>query len=321
MSYKILKKIFIFLLLTLVNPIFYTAHSLNKDEVSDRELLIMSTLSYCNTVYKDDIPKMVETFLEKHSIYKSLMNPSELEDWKILDYEINLNDVKSSFSIFVFQKGDDIVIVPRGTDNGVFFENSKYLTSNEHPQAKYLKVFLKNLVQKIKINNNLKIYLAGHSLGGYLSLYGTGVLLQIPKIRNHIVKTVTFNGLGLGNFTDPNILKQLYNTTIRCKIINYKIPGDLVSSFGAHITKCITLNVSRDVIDDLNLPHKLPAATAHKITMFFFTNQFKPFKKNNSQTNIINNPIETPDPIVPKTPSRPINLFNPYNINSTIIKE
>lgn len=226
------------------------------EEVTVKQLSILSALCYYNEV-ENNVSEMIKINME------DILEPEEIknwENWEIVDCTINDNHRSFGFSCFTFKKGSNIVITARGTDGGVLYENWRYFIPNhEHPQAQYMKKYILHLLEKKIINNNTNIYITGHSLGGYLSLYGTGVLMQIDELKGQFVKVVTFNGLGLGSYTDPSILKQLYSLDPK-KIINYRIKGDLVSYIGTHITTLITLQPAKD--------KSMASLSVHSISQF-----------------------------------------------------
>lgn len=247
----------------------------SDDNVSERELLILTVLSYSNKQTLNQNAILTAEFLNQYGLNSKMIHSDEISNWKVVDYEINDNNVKSGFSVYTFQKGNNIVIIPRGTDGGVISENWRYLASNEHPQAKYMESYIRKLVPLLSSIKECKLYLCGHSLGGYLALYGTGVILQFPELHECFAKTVTFNGLGLGKHTNPAVLSELYKIE-KNKIVNYRINGDIVSYFGNHITISISLNLINSPL--IKRPksgwYLLPSANSHNLAQFFFHDPF-----------------------------------------------
>lgn len=240
------------------------------NSLTERQILTLAALCYYNNV-TENVADMLEMDMG------NLVDKEEIVDWqgwKIVDYTINDNNKYYGFSAFTFKKGDDVVVAYRGTDGGLLYENWRYfIPFHEHPQAPYCREYIQNLVKKKVVTEDTHLYVTGHSLGGYLSLYAVGFFLQIDNLKACLVKVVTFNGLGLGKYTDPKIMKSLLNVDTS-KIVNYKMKGDVVSSIGTHITKLITLS-----------PHKrISPWAAHSILQFFDQDAFT--YSRNSDSNV-----------------------------------
>lgn len=235
------------------------------DTVSERELLLLTVISYSNEQEIGREVKLTNNMIKFYQWDSGMVSQDEVRGWTVLDFDINDNSSKDGFSIYVFKKGKNIVITPRGTDGGMFTENWKYLISNEHSQAKYMEKYVSQLVPILAKDKDCKIYFCGHSLGGYLALYGTGVLMQYPEICEHFVKTITFNGLGLGKNTNKLVMNELYKLK-KEQILNYRINGDIISHIGDHITSCISLNLVKSNLWDV--------FSAHRLTCFFFNEPF-----------------------------------------------
>ncbi len=240
---KIIKKIWITLTLTyFILPISYAEeiHTL-----SEREILGIATICYNNTPI-EKFPNLKEEKKFNAKWFGGYSDPKEFSSFKIEDYVINKSNKKmSGFSAITYSKDNNIIIAFRGTDNGIINENWKYIIPNrQHPQAKYADQYIKKIEDSNLIEENTNLYITGHSLGGYLAIYATGIVLKSDKLKKHFVKTTTFNGLGLGYISDEQIKDNLENID-KDKLINYKIEGDIVSLIGKHFTDFITLkNIS-----------------------------------------------------------------------------
>lgn len=271
----IYKRFKAFVFLIIISFLTVNVNASSPDTITDRQLLIFSTLCYSNEPLEDAC-EMISNKTVASNWLKDKIYLSELSEWKVVFYEINDNSNKSGYSVFVFKKEDNVVIAFRGTDGGMFYENWRYLMPlSEHPQAKYASQFIKNLEETSYIDDNSKIYITGHSLGGYLSLYSGGILAQNQSLRNKLIKIVTFNGLGLGSYTDSSITTALYSLNPE-QIINYRIDGDAVSFFGNHFTNVISLKF----IPIPEIPYNFIyywAAASHSIYQFFY---HEPFMKN-----------------------------------------
>lgn len=221
----------------------------NRNSVSEREFLILALLTYSNEFdpnNSDPVSLLTSRFFERVDINDDAITESDLDGWRIVDYEINSrNSERAGFSVAVYRKKNNLVIVPRGTDGGVFFENWKYIFRDEHPQAVYMTNYLQRKVipylYKAPDRKDLKIYFCGHSLGGYLALYGAGFLLGYSDFAKNITNIVTFNGLGLDKKTNPDILSRLKRLDTK-KIIHYRVTRDIVSLLGMTFSKPISFN-------------------------------------------------------------------------------
>lgn len=215
--------------------------------VTDRELLMLAILSYDNAPQKDTSQMGNEKFNSKW--FGEFGDPSELVEWETVDYIIN-KDIENmnGFSVVTYRKRDNLVIAFRGTDSGLVKENWKYfIARNQHPQAKYISGYIDRLKEYGIIQPNTKIYLAGHSLGGYLTIFALGQALLDEDLKDKVVRAVTFNGLGLGYIKDKALNKVLSNAD-KNLLVNYAVKGDVVSIIGRHFTpiKYVKLVLSKN---------------------------------------------------------------------------
>lgn len=212
-------------------------------------------------------------------LFYGLASTSEVADWKIVNYtKFRTTVIKGTaeFTAMTFKKGNNIVIAYRGTDFddiGDWTQDIMYgligYAGQERVAQDYAKIVAKHYIEE---NNNINIYVTGHSLGGYLAQIGGAALAEEEKYINNIKEIGYFNGMGLHFFS--NIVKNLkpqnsklakYNisnseykqlidgksmlnrtqksaeralTNLKNrggKIISYYINGDIVSSLGTHI--------------------------------------------------------------------------------------
>lgn len=210
--------------------------------VSDRELLMLTIMSYKNN-QKENTWENTENEEFNLRWFAGYTNASELKGWKMVDCIINENlKNMGGFSVVTYKKGNNIVIAFRGTDSGVISENFEYIIPRrEHSQVKYLIQYIDSLRHKSFIKNDTKIYIAGHSLGGYLAIYGLGKILKMKELKDKVVKVITFNALGLGYIIDKSIEKELSESAVSI-LFNYAIKGDIISIIGKHFTKLIYLD-------------------------------------------------------------------------------
>ena len=152
------------------SPLLNVCAQEDSEILSDRECAILSLVTYCNDQSSMNNILKSEEFTKRCA--KAKVSKSELTGFKNVDSIINLRKFTgSSFSVNTYKKGNNVVVAFRGTDEGVIQENLSYLMSRErHEQAKYAKEYIDNLSNKEFVDENTKIYITGHSLGGYLAL-------------------------------------------------------------------------------------------------------------------------------------------------------
>ena len=280
MNKQFIKKRIIFTFISLFFIIFHSKVAKFKAEVSNRELLIFANIAYYNNLEDENLEIALEKkYAAENLEAKRSFAPYEMGGWRIIDKDINIsNKSKGGFSAIVFKKENDIVISFRGSDGGVWSENYKYLIPiHRHPQTVYLKNFIQNVANSNYINKNTKIYTTGHSLGGYLSLYSAGVILQNEKLCALLQKTVSFCGFGLGRIADREIINVLRSSKFR-NIENYHVKGDIISYFGEFITKPIILkfiNIQTSKNKNPRSIYSLKLAKAHQIAQLFCHDIFK----------------------------------------------
>lgn len=202
---------------------------------------------------------------------------NEVSDWKLVNYtKYNTTIFKgmAEFTAMTFKRGDDIVIAYRGTDfddigdwaQDLFYGLVGY-AGQEGVAQDYARTVAKHFVSQ---NPNTRIYVTGHSLGGYLAQIGGAALVeQGSPYRNNVKEISYFNGMGLKfwsniakkitstklsllgikktqlnqllsdnspiNLTQNNAMNALKSWKNKGKLISYHIKGDLISSLGTHV--------------------------------------------------------------------------------------
>ena len=254
-----------------------------KRAVNDKELLILSMLAYSNYPTEKGKSDCSVTEIWEESFADVAINCWEgnrdlvknMDGWFVYDYDINTGEDlfgEKGFSVISFKKDNNIVVAFRGTDQGLFFENWKYIIHyTEHPQSVYVSAYLGKLKQKGKLNGDVNVYFTGHSLGGYLALYATGLFLSDNNFKRKFVRTATFNGLGIG-FTDGYKVRKNLSKLNDDQLVNYRIDGDAVSRMGKHFKNVVTIKFT---YINSNWSKVFAWTQApHLITQFFFSGYF-----------------------------------------------
>lgn len=120
-------------------------------------------------------------------------NNIKFDGWTVENHLINNSmNLCDRFSAVTYKKGDNLVIAFKGTDFGVFIENKWYLfTFNTHPQSKFA-FFIDTIANLNLVDENVKIYLTDHSLGGYLAIYAFRYMLNYSSIKYKIINVKVF---------------------------------------------------------------------------------------------------------------------------------
>lgn len=163
------------------------------------------------------------------------------EGYEMIGYVPNSND---GFSAYVVKKGDDVVIVFRGTDSrrdgfeDVKMVNPFKLHTEQFNDGQRLYDTIKNS-EKFK---NCRIILTGHSLGGSIS--------QLIGSLND-VDTVTFNPHAIGD-----VIQKMANERDKSieifpeRVINYRRPWDGLSAIWSSNNIGTTYKVQGRVMEE-----------------------------------------------------------------------
>ena len=210
-------------------------------------------------------------------LFYGLASTDEVKDWKIVNYTKFNTTVFSGtaqFSAMTFKRGNDIVIAYRGTDfndAGDWIQDLFYGLVGYAGQEGVTQDYAKTVAKHYASNNdNIRIYVTGHSLGGYLAQIGGATLAGDEEFKDNLKEIVYFNGMGLQfwsnimsslnltkrnkfniNTSEYNLLKNVNSKLNKFqfeaeenlsiwknnggKLISYHINGDLISSLGTHI--------------------------------------------------------------------------------------
>lgn len=247
-----------------------------KAEVTDREMAIASAMSYV-PLQKDKtmaqcfdlkgnktISKVVNYVNGKFNLH-DYATLEELNDWIVDEYKLTRELTQSGLNIFRLKKDNNLMIIITGTNSLTdAFEDIRYGVKNSTRQEKYMKKYLlETLDIYSKENENYNIYIAGHSLGGYLAQVGGAYIEDNINSNDEyknlkLARVVDFNGMGINYLTalgeDLNYGNK--NKTIETlksigqdgRLIEYYTYGDIVSSLGVHYGEMRELTPSIDSI-------------------------------------------------------------------------
>lgn len=209
-------------------------------------------------------------------LFYGLASTNEVADWKLVNYsKFNTTVYKGNaqFTAMTFKRGNDIVIAYRGTDFddiGDWLQDICYGTIGYAGQELVAQDYARLVAEHYaKNNNNVKIYITGHSLGGYLAQIGGGVLAGDNNYSDNLKEVSYFNGMGLQfwantvssltaslrnkyniNTDEYKQLKDINSNLNKIqistrdslknwknkggKLVSYQINGDLISALGVH---------------------------------------------------------------------------------------
>ena len=269
---KYFMSIIIFLLVIIFSFSVVKAEEVEAITVSDREMAIACALSYVpltegKTMSQNFdlgsfklISKTVNFVNAKFNLH-DYATIHELDDWTVADFH-NKEISEKSMAAFVLEKDNNLIIVFRGTDTEALADVA-YGINNYHNQEEYAKKYVLEILEKYSAKEGeYKIYVTGHSLGGYLAqIAGAEIARNIEQYDNlELDRIVDFNGIGINFLT---YLGEEYNygnqaETIETlkdlgkeegKLISYYTYGDLVSALGVHYGEMRMLLPSIDSVD------------------------------------------------------------------------
>jgi hypothetical protein len=269
-------------------------HNPKKYDVSQTHLTLMSDLSYINL---EKMEGSLMTDLKDLSSIKENVSVKDridrLEGWKIANAE-NSNWYDSGLGALALKRGDQIVLAYRGTEpelagwNDILADIQLGLINQNH-QIDNAQRFAVNSILENKDTN--KLYVTGHSLGGYLAQkisydiiknqLSTN-LMMFPwneiKLKNklkdesYFQRGVTFNAPGFqpSLLFPPIPVTALMSDSYDDKVKNYRIDGDMVSQvwlkFGDEITldNLKVKDITGDADDEaIYGPHDIAEFYAH----------------------------------------------------------
>lgn len=244
MKKKILSIIIIFLaVIPILNTKEYDVITKRKnylegnEQVSHKELALASALSYmplpasCKLV-KNKLNKPCyfsdrEIVVDKINQYINLHNyatSKELDGWQLVDYTAQktakvTTGLDRLFNAYTLKKGNNIIILFRGTDFAditEWIQHLSYATSSVHKQEAYAE---KYVLQQAKKYKDCNIYITGHSLGGYLTEIAASTLTK--AIENGKNNSTDWDGWNLNKVYNINDLLDSNGTFNDYKDINF----------------------------------------------------------------------------------------------------
>ena len=128
--------------------------------------------------------------------------------------------------------------------------------TNFHVQEVFANAYVDRIMNKYsKMEGNYKIYVTGHSLGGYLAqVTGARIAQKEENYKNvKLAKIVDYNSMGM-NFIQVlgvlrlRVINTLKKLSAEGRLVEYNIMGDLVSAGGVHYGEIRTMYPSIDNI-------------------------------------------------------------------------
>lgn len=159
--------------------------------------------------------------------YKTGASMKELDGWELMNYSkiktLDRVDNMALFTGMTFRKGNNIVIAFRGTDFDDIGDWAQdlfgYGIAGDTVHQSVAEQYAIQIARKaIKADANAKIYVTGHSLGGFLAQIGGAALLDTVDTKDHVEEIAYFNGMGLHFFSGfenkINEIKNLFNVDL-----------------------------------------------------------------------------------------------------------
>ncbi|SCI89152.1 Protein of uncharacterised function (DUF2974) [uncultured Clostridium sp.] len=237
----------------------------NKNIYVSEYMLFESADLASKIIEKNPIGKTIgEIFKDK---YKSI------KDFKVIRYE----NGERGFGGIALRCGNSLIVSYKPTRSYMDWIENFTTQFMPHPQRDYAIEFIKPLV-----NNDTKVYISGHSLGGLLAQYATYDLVN-KGYKN--VKTVTFNS---ANTLNPMHIKGKYAPPI--------IKNSLIKDYIVAYMNLIPKKNEDYIIDASYITSFLNKSIEYK--GFVDINNYR-FKKSDfkNYNNIVKNYIVSNDPL------------------------
>ncbi|MFC5530693.1 lipase family protein [Cohnella yongneupensis] len=273
--------------------------------LNDSHLLIFSSLAYVH-FNSTDIGKSIQDLKQLKEVHDGVLSDlasvkatsliDELKNWKLVKTFDDPDQSGIGFSIFRNESTNELVIAYRGTalkEVGDIMADINILLEPGNLDSQQEKMGALNIAAVIAAYPTSKIYITGHSLGGYLAQVMTVLIkerklesdLVLPKIKegenveginelqqkvlelkdalvkipydSNIVRTVTFNAPGSSQSSlRPNYGYKTYGSLVT----NHVILSDQIGNLFTHLGSVVYhLPMLKEVV-----PFK-----AHSLTRFY----------------------------------------------------
>ncbi len=233
--------------------------------MSDRDYAMFAKLAYLDSYgpgnYED--PSLLQ-----YASPQEVMN-----DWELVE-SITMRPAHTAgafglFSANVFKNDKQVVLAFRGTSEWQEWGNDALFPVGT-PEANCAVSFGTQMATKYR---DCKIYVTGHSLGGYLAQVGAAAAAYAGK---PVERVVNFNGLGM----PPPLIGQKYRNYIQNSGIGavyacYRIQHDPVSIIGKQLQTPVTLALAPALqASGAAVPKKVKeifnAKASHNLASFFY---------------------------------------------------
>ncbi|MBR0146119.1 MAG: VWA domain-containing protein [Eubacterium sp.] len=245
-----------------------------KWDVGDRDMALFAIMAY------EDGSKFVNKMFSSSDLNTRLKDVVDMgytsfnvnsddygicNRWKIIAFQDVMVLPTEHFSCTIFECDDNIVIAYRGT-NGEFMEWVDnilgYGVSGYHLEEAYASSVAKTVAEIFPYK---KIYITGHSLGGYLSQIGAASMIADRGVTPE--KVVYFDGMGMNFLDATGVMKSaifgerfavsaIAHTTYanalkkyaekKGRLLLYRVRGDVVSALGSHLGETKELDPPED---------------------------------------------------------------------------
>lgn len=175
--------------------------------------------------------------------YENIMTPNgqnnygfsfndQIKGWNLYDTYV---DIATGFSvtIYVNDNGCRTVLAIRGSDGGVYealtnqsgtwWCNFNALAGNPHSHIESLEAFLAQQLETLK---DTRIYITGHSLGGFLAYKATHMLVEMG-LEDNLRRVVAFGAPIF--YTETTRMIAALAPDTRNRIMHYYVPGDRIA--------------------------------------------------------------------------------------------
>lgn len=218
-------------------------------DVSDRDLVMLSQLAYSNLF---SVGTLIENDLSQdHKFYGGTATMAEMKGWELAHSSSKNDDAMLGFYGVTYKKDDNYVIAFRGSEahdlmdiiqDWIIADIQGILLNQFNYQAFIAQQYVDKIIDQISDLGDNKIFITGHSLGGYLAQIATIKFYNYDEYQDNIKKSVNFNAPGINDA----MLESLTNIDkISNCIENWRVKDekyfDIVSSFNEKIGTTYTV--------------------------------------------------------------------------------